>query len=97
MTHQEHLLLNLMEECAEVQQAVSKALRFGLEDFNPNTARRNNAEDIAHELIDILTIRDMLLHNNVIPPLDEVDLKEKKRIKLNKNIKLSEKLGCIDV
>lgn len=32
MTEQEHLLVCLMEECSEVIQACSKALRFGLDD-----------------------------------------------------------------
>jgi len=84
-----------MEECSEVQQAISKALRFGLKDSNPNTPRRNNAEDIAHELIDILSIRDMLLHNTAIPPLDEVELKEAKIAKLKKYIKISTEVGII--
>jgi len=97
MTHKEYLLVHLIEECSEIQKAASKALRFGLEDRNPNTPNRNNAEDIAIELIDLLTIRDMLLHNNDIPTLDEEDLKEQKRKRINEYIKLSEKLGCINV
>lgn len=31
MNKAEHLLTCLAEECAEIQQAVSKALRFGVE------------------------------------------------------------------
>ena len=36
MNKQEYLLTCLSEECAEIQQAVSKALRFGLDNYNPN-------------------------------------------------------------
>ena len=49
MNRTEHLLACLAEECAEVAQAVGKALRFGLDDGYPGTDRKN-ADDIAKEL-----------------------------------------------
>lgn len=36
MTKTEYLLVVLSEECSEIQQAVTKALRFGLSDIHPN-------------------------------------------------------------
>lgn len=37
MTKIENLLVTLSEECAEVQQAVSKVLRFGKNNYNSAT------------------------------------------------------------
>lgn len=44
MNLKEHLLTVLSEECAEVQQAVSKALRFGAKDSRPGTDSTNAQE-----------------------------------------------------
>lgn len=41
MNLQEHLLSCLAEECAEVGQCVSKALRFGLQDAQPGQPLTN--------------------------------------------------------
>ena len=59
MNRQEHLLIKLIEECAEVQKAAAKALEFGLENKNPDT-RLSNAKEIAHELDDVMAIVQML-------------------------------------
>jgi NTP pyrophosphatase (non-canonical NTP hydrolase) len=56
----QHLLVCLMEECAEVQQAAAKALRFGLEDGYPDTDR-TNYEDIEKELNDVIAVAEMLV------------------------------------
>lgn len=61
----EHLLTCLAEECAEVQQAVSKALRFGMDDGRPES-QTTNAQDIARELVDVLAIVEMLEEAGVI-------------------------------
>jgi NTP pyrophosphatase (non-canonical NTP hydrolase) len=58
----EHLLSCLAEECAEVSQACSKALRFGLDDKGPNHAL-TNAEYIAHELSDVLAVLELLVED----------------------------------
>jgi NTP pyrophosphatase (non-canonical NTP hydrolase) len=55
----EHLLTCLAEECAEVQQAVAKALRFGLDDGYP-CKTTTNAEDIAYEYKDLVAVMEML-------------------------------------
>lgn len=59
MTRQELLLTQLAEECAEVAQRVSKALRFGLEEIQPGQSL-NNAERIVEELIDLQAVWRML-------------------------------------
>lgn len=47
-----HLLVCIMEEAAEIQQAACKALRFGMDDTNPKTGKTNLEEMLAeyHEL-----------------------------------------------
>lgn len=59
MNRTEHLLTCLAEECAEVQQAIAKALRFGLDDGYPGAAS-TNAQDIAGEFVDVLAVFEML-------------------------------------
>lgn len=36
MNQTENLLVNIAEECAEIQEAVAKALRFGLKNHHPD-------------------------------------------------------------
>lgn len=55
----EHLLVCLSEECAEVIQAVSKALRFGLDDGYPDR-ETDNRTDIENEIVDVLAVVTML-------------------------------------
>ena len=57
MTETEHLLVCLAEECAEIQQAVGKALRFGLQDSYKDSTP---AEDIARECCDLIAVLEML-------------------------------------
>jgi hypothetical protein len=62
MTTQEHLLVCLMEECAEIAQvatritqAAAKALRFGLDNGYPGTDRTNRA-DLVREINDLMGV-----------------------------------------
>ena len=65
MNKTEHLLACLAEECAEVQHAVAKALRFGLDDGYPGAAS-TNAQDIAREFADVLAFMlNVLVHMDV--------------------------------
>jgi len=59
MTEIEHLLICLSEECAEIQKAISKALRFGLDDGYPG-GKTTNLEDIIKELNDLEGVLQLL-------------------------------------
>jgi hypothetical protein len=67
MNRQEHLLTSVMEECNEVGQRVSKAMRFGVEqvqiaaDDRPeqNPGRLTNRERILSEFYDLLASMEM--------------------------------------
>lgn len=47
MTHDEHLLTIAAEECAELAQRLSKALRFGLHEIQPGQPHSNRERIIA--------------------------------------------------
>ena len=46
MTHAENLRVVAMEECAELQQAISKALRFGMDSCHPDKPDYSNERAI---------------------------------------------------
>jgi NTP pyrophosphatase (non-canonical NTP hydrolase) len=61
----DHLLACLAEECAEVSQRVAKALRFGVNEVQPEQGL-TNAERIVDELADLLAIVAMLQERDII-------------------------------
>jgi hypothetical protein len=65
----EHLLTILAEECAEVAQQASKALRFGLDDGAPGQ-ELTNAQRIAGELDDLRAVAAMCQDEGLIPSPD---------------------------
>ena len=58
LTHDELLIL-LIEECGEVIQAATKALRFGW-DVDHGTGYGNNRDALAKELGELTAVRDAL-------------------------------------
>jgi hypothetical protein len=60
-----HLLLICAEECAEVAHRVSKALRFGIEEIQPEQ-NLTNAQRIMQEYADLYAVIDMLCDEGVL-------------------------------
>jgi NTP pyrophosphatase (non-canonical NTP hydrolase) len=56
---QQEILTILSEECAEVIQAVSKMIRFGVDSINPYTGDVNKAR-LEDELTDVIAIVGIL-------------------------------------
>ncbi len=65
MTRTEHLLTMLAEECAEVAQRASKAVRFGPNEIQPGQGG-TNAVCIHLEFADLLAVYEMLHEDAVI-------------------------------
>lgn len=59
MTRQEHLLIILAEECAEIAQRASKALRFGMEEVQQGQTA-TNWQRIIDEFADLSCMMGML-------------------------------------
>jgi len=91
MNREQHLLIKLMEECAEVSKLVSKSLIFGLDDHHPDRSSTNK-EEICHELNDLYAVVEMLSPYLDFFVPDPVAMEEKKD-KVNHYIKYSQHKG----
>jgi hypothetical protein len=66
MTREQHLLIKLSEECAEVAHRVSKALRFGLDEIQPGQDL-DNGERLWQEIHDLIAVIEMLGEEDIPP------------------------------
>lgn len=94
MTREEHLLVILTEECAEVIKETSKALRFGLDDHKPGQYKTNR-ERITAELNDLFAVIAMLVDDETFKSkeLAEIEFMEAKRRKVEYYLKYSKYIG----
>ena len=96
----ENLLITTMEECAEVQQAVSKLLRFG--DMNyckEQDAIIDNTYNILKEFEQLKEMFNILFDCHILTDLTDeqkIDIRNNKRYKVFKYIEESTSLGLID-
>ena len=68
MNLKENLLVTVSEECAEVQQAVSKALRFGYSSENTN--------EIMYEFYQLCAMIEMCQAEGILPVLSDKEQAE---------------------
>jgi NTP pyrophosphatase (non-canonical NTP hydrolase) len=94
MNRTEHLLTCLMEECAEVQKAAAKALRFGLENGSPDT-QTTNAQDIAKECTDLIAIMEMLEMEHIIKAFRLFPSINEKKVKVNTYMEKAKEWGTL--
>jgi len=94
MARTEHLLCILAEECNEVAQRVSKALRFGLQEIQEGQDK-TNAERISGEIDDFLGVLSMLIIENKLrhPSLSAGNMKI---AKVEHYLKYSKSQGTLD-
>lgn len=98
MTSIENLLTTISEECAEIQQAVSKALRFGLGNHIPGKPRETNETDILVEYYQLQAVVEMLQRNGTLrtpEPAVIQRIKDEKRRKVQDYQALSKDLDLI--
>lgn len=78
----ENLLVSVSEECSEIQKAVSKALRFGLDEhYNTDPT---NAEEIIHEYYDLTALIHLLQYEDALPRLSPEEMERTIIAKLQK-------------
>ena len=96
MNRLEHLLTILGEECAEVQQAGSKALRFGLLEGRDISAVEygNNVERLKGEVNDVRAMLEMLAGEG-LDLLYDFDAVQEKKAKVEKYLLYSKECGTL--
>lgn len=94
MKKTEHLLIILAEECAEVAQRCSKALRFGLDEVQPGQ-EKTNGQRIADEMADLSAAWQMLRDRETLPSVDFTAITEKKA-KVKRFLQYSVECGALD-
>lgn len=72
MTSDENLLVNAMEGCDELSKAISKALRFGMENYCTESDEvEDNNYYILEKYIQLKTVMDMLFERKVLVPVSD--------------------------
>jgi hypothetical protein len=91
----EHLLVCLSEECDEVGQRVSKALRFGLAETQEGQPL-SNADRIVEEVRDLWCVLEILQDEGVLPPvgISTADV-DRKRAKIERFMAISREQGVL--
>lgn len=95
MTIEEHLLVTLGEEAAELQKVIAKALRFGLDDKWRDAEYKDSPRNlIVKEFNDLYAVAEMLTQTETLPwPLLSGDLVENKKLKVRKFFNYSREQG----
>ena len=97
MNSTENLYIIALEECAEMQQCITKILRFGKDNHHPDRHETNERE-LLKEYYQLQCIMNTLFDNGIIKDLSEDEIQTIKSLKKNsitKYAKLSQELGCI--
>lgn len=93
----EYLLICLAEECAEIQQRVTKALRFGLFEFEPGQPY-NNIQRLRDEINDLYGVLELTNEHDSDLILAKIDRKavDAKKDKVLKYMEYSRDQGTLE-
>lgn len=95
MTREEHLLLCLAEECAEVAQRISKQLRFGSDEQQEGQAL-NNIQRTTEELFDLTAVATICEREGlVLGVLPNEAAIQRKLAKIEKYFAISREQGTL--
>jgi hypothetical protein len=95
MNRQEHLLSIVAEECTEIGQRASKALRFGMTEIQEGQIY-DNAERILHEVSDLLGALELAYGFRVDDMFGEMRPRiNAKKEKVEKFLEYSRKIGTL--
>lgn len=97
MNEVEHLLVCLMEGCAEIQERASKALRFGLDEIE-HGQDANNEQRIVGEIWDLVGVIEELQDHKALRGLASSDAGHHiggKRQKLRKFMAYARECGTL--
>lgn len=92
LTCNENLLVTASEECAEISEAISKSLRFGLDNHHPNNEKLDNKNHIMREFYQLQAVIEELQYRGVLPTYDVSELCSIKAEKL-RNIETYQKVS----
>lgn len=87
--HERELATILIEECAEISIAMSKALRFGRDDRNPETKVVNTVQ-LGWEIGDFFEVMNRLVRLGLINPADIAEGTRRKARKLERYLQTEE-------
>lgn len=96
LTVDEYLLTVLAEECAEVAQRASKAIRFTPEEVQPGQSW-TNAWRVELEISDLTAVVEMLRDRGVlnVDPVTRQQLVDAKKLKIEKYMRYSQEWGTL--
>ena len=98
MTETENLYIVAAEECAEIQQCISKILRFGEQNYHPDRPDDTNARELLTEYYQLQSVMDMILERGLLGYMSESEIeiiKQRKRYKVSDYAQLSKTIGRI--
>lgn len=84
MRKNEYLALVAMEECAEIQQALSKAIRFGFDDHHPSRADETNEEQMLTEFYQLTAMIEELQKHGIIKGFTQEKINQVQQNKIKK-------------
>lgn len=84
MRKNDYLALVAMEECAEIQQALSKAIRFGFDDHHPSRADETNEDQMLTEFYQLTAMIEELQKQGVIAGFTQEKIEKVKQSKIEK-------------
>lgn len=90
MTFNENLLIVAQEECSEIQQAISKSIRFGLDNYHPDRPHTCNAQELLNEYYQLQSVFEMMFDYGLLPEMSEEDIQKIKLDKLDNVLKYAE-------